>query len=77
MRERWFLADLLGICILDLIVPYIVAAQINIGINIGTPPPPPPPIVIAAPPQLVVIPGTQVFYAPDVPHKYFFYGGKY
>ncbi len=77
MRERWLLAGLLGSCALGLVVPSMVAAQINIGINIGTPPPPPPPMVIAAPPQLVVIPGTQVFYAPDVPHNYFFYGGKY
>ena len=80
MRERWLLAGLLGSCVLNLAVPYMVAAQINIGINIGTPPPPPPPpppLMIAAPPQFVVIPGTQVSYAPDVPHNYFFYGGKY
>jgi hypothetical protein len=77
MRERWLLAGLLGSCALGVIVPSMVAAQVNIGINIGTPPPSPPPIVLTAPPQFVVIPGTQVFYAPDVPHNYFFYGGKY
>ena len=38
------------------------AAQINIGITVGTPPPPR--LVIPVPPQLVVIPQTQVFYAP-------------
>ena len=51
------------------------AAQINIGITVGTPPPPR--LVIPTPPQLVVIPQTQVFYAPAVPYNYFFYGGKY
>ena len=79
MREQWLLAGLLGSCALNLAVPYMVAAQINIGVNIGAPPPPPPPpppLMIAAPPQLVVIPGTQVSYAPNVPHNYFFYGGK-
>src|SRR5215813_4372248 len=55
----------------------MIAAQVNIGINIGTPPPPPPPIVITAPPQLVVIPGMPVSYAPAIPYNYFFYGGQY
>ena len=77
MRERWLLAGLLGSCALGVIAPSMVAAQVNIGINIGTPPPSPPPIVITAPPQFVVIPGTQVFYAPEVPYNYFLSGGKY
>src|SRR5262245_66437897 len=77
MRMRWLLAGLLGSCALGIAVPPMVAAQINIGINLGTPAPPPPPIVMTTPPQLVVIPGTQVFHAPAVPHNYFFYGGKY
>lgn len=51
------------------------AAQINIGITVGTPPPPR--LVIPVPPQLVVIPQTQVFYAPAAPYNYFFYSGKY
>lgn len=34
-------------------------------------------IHIGAPPQLVVVPGTPVYYAPAVPHNYFFYGGQY
>ena len=72
-----FWIGLLGSYALGVAVPSMVAAQINIGINLGTPSPPPPPIVITTPPQLVVIPGTQVFYAPAVPHNYFFYRGKY
>ena len=77
MRKRWLWVGLLGIYALGGAVPSIVAAQINIGINLGTPAPPPPPVVITTPPQLVVIPGTQVFHAPAVPHNYFFYRGKY
>jgi len=57
------------------LVPAPGTAQINIGITIGTPPPPP--IVISAPPQLVVVPQTQVLYAPALPYNYFFYSGKY
>jgi hypothetical protein len=76
MRVQWLLVGVLGLYALELVVPALGAAQINIGVNIGIPPPPPPPVVIAAPPQLVVIPGTRVFYAPEVPHNYFFYGGK-
>ena len=33
--------------------------------------------MIATPPRLVVIPRTPVYYAPAVPHNYFFYGGRY
>jgi hypothetical protein len=76
MRERWLFVGMLAACALRLVTPALVAAQINIGINIGTPPPPPSPVVITTPPRLVVIPGTQVFYAPSVPQNYFVYGGK-
>jgi hypothetical protein len=34
-------------------------------------------IGISTPPQLVVVPGTSVYYAPDVPVNYFFYHGRY
>ena len=64
-------------CALGLVLPVLAVAQINIGINVGTPPPPPP-IVVTAPPQLVVIPGMPVsLYAPAMPYSYFFYGGRY
>jgi hypothetical protein len=43
----------------------VVAGGITIDIGIGTPP------------QLVVVPGTAVYYAPDVPANYFFYKGRY
>jgi len=63
-----------------MLLPIPGAAQVNIGINIGTPAPPPPlppHLVITAPPQLVAVPGTPVWYAPAVPHNYFFYNSKH
>ena len=42
-----------------------VAGDVTIHIDVGTPP------------QLVVVPGTSVYYAPDVPVNYFFYKGRY
>jgi hypothetical protein len=44
--------------------------KINIGLAV-------PPIVLTTPPQLVAVPGTSVFYAPDVPANLFFYEGRY
>lgn len=41
------------------------STDVHIGIQIG------------APPQLVVVPGTPVYYAPALPHNYFYYGGQY
>jgi hypothetical protein len=46
-------------------------AGIRIGINI----PLPPVFVFSAPPELVVIPGTNVYLAPNVDFDIFFYGG--
>jgi hypothetical protein len=34
-------------------------------------------MVIASPPQLVVVAGTPVYYAPDLPGDFFFYKGRY
>jgi hypothetical protein len=42
-----------------------VAGDVRIHLGLGTPPP------------LVVVPGTSVYYAPDVPVNYFFYHGRY
>jgi hypothetical protein len=44
--------------------------KINIGLGV-------PPIVLTAPPQLVVVPGTPVYYAPEVSANLFFYKGRY
>src|SRR5882724_3313088 len=42
-----------------------VAGDVTINIGLGTPP------------QLVVVPGTSVYYAPDVPVNYLSYQGRY
>ncbi len=46
-------------------------ARIHVGVSI----PLPPVFVFSAPPELVVIPGTYVYYCPDVDVDVFFFGG--
>ncbi len=46
-------------------------ARVRVDVNI----PAPPAFVFPAPPELVVIPGTYVYYSPDVDVDIFFYGG--
>jgi hypothetical protein len=48
------------------------AQDVKIDIGIGVPP-----IVLTTPPSLVVVPGTPVYYAPDVLANLFFYKGRY
>lgn len=43
--------------------------NVNIGINV------PPAIVVKTPPSVAVIPGTYVYFAPDINDEVFFYGG--
>jgi hypothetical protein len=52
------------------------ASDVKINIGLGVPSVPPP-VVIATPPPLVVVPGTSVYYAPDVSANLFFYKGRY
>jgi hypothetical protein len=75
-RKRSALAGLLGL-IAGIVGTGPAAADVNIGINIGTPPPPPPRIVIAEPPPLLVVPRTMVYYAPQLPYDFFYYDGRY
>ena len=56
------------------------SAEMNVSIGIGVPVPQvvvtaPPPVVIHEPPPVVVIPGTYVYFAPDVGVDIFFYHG--
>ena len=44
--------------------------NVGVGINIG-----PPPIVVAEPPEVVMVPGSQVYYVPGVDFNVFFYNG--
>jgi hypothetical protein len=46
--------------------------DVKIDIGLGVPP-----IVLTSPPHLVVVPGTSVYYAPDVVANVFFYKGRY
>jgi hypothetical protein len=60
------------------VLPAVVAADnVSIGVNIGVPAPPPPPMVFPAPPQLVIIPGSPVYYAPSASVNFFFHSGRY
>ncbi len=51
------------------------SGQSTAGIHIGVSIPVPPVFVFPAPPELVVIPGTYVYYCPDAHVDIFFYGG--
>ena len=52
----------------------VSAAGPDVTIDIGISAPP---VVLTAPPSLVVVPGTSVYYAPDVPANFFFHKGRY
>src|SRR5262249_55486655 len=47
-------------------------ASVNVHVNVG-----PPPVVFAEPPHLVVVPGTPVYYAPEVDANVFVYRNHY
>lgn len=46
------------------------SAGVSVNINIG-----PPPIVLPAPPEMVMVPGSPVFFVPSLDFDVFFYGG--
>jgi len=54
----------------SLFTPATSNAEVNVNINV-----PLPGLVIPAPPPLIVIPGTYVYYPPDVSVDIFFYHG--
>jgi len=53
------------------VIPIPTMAQVNIQISF----PLPPPIVFAAPPELIVLPDTYVYVAPNINVDMYFYGG--
>jgi len=53
------------------VVPIQTMAQVNISISF----PLPPPIVFAAPPELIVLPDTYVYVAPDIDVDFYFWNG--
>ena len=46
------------------------AVDVRVNINLG-----PPPIVVAEPPEVVMIPGSRVYFVPDPKIDVFFYSG--
>lgn len=54
--------------------PAPAPADVSVGINIGTPAPPP---VVVTTPQIVLVPGSSVYYAPGVSYNFFVFGGRY
>jgi len=68
MKKLLFGTMLLALVI---VVPIPTMAGVNISINF----PLPPPIVFAAPPELIVIPETYVYVAPDIDVDFFFWNG--
>lgn len=57
-----------------LMAPAPAHADVSIGINIGVPEPPP---LVVTTPQLVVVPGSTVYYAPGAAYNLFVFGGRY
>jgi hypothetical protein len=44
--------------------------EVRVNVNLG-----PPPIVVAQPPEVVMVPGSDVYFVPDVDYDVFFYNG--
>lgn len=53
------------------VLPLPTMARTFVNVSIGLPPP----MVFAAPPELVVLPGSYVYVAPDLAEDIFFYNG--
>jgi hypothetical protein len=76
MPKRSALITAIALGVSGLAAASALAAQVNVGVNIGVPAPPPP-IILAAPPRVVVVPNSPVSYAPSVDFNLFVYGGRY
>jgi hypothetical protein len=46
------------------------AAEVNVNVNLG-----PPPVAVAQPPAVVLVPGSRVYFVPEVNYDVFFYNG--
>jgi hypothetical protein len=81
MRTKTIIAIFAGVLLTMLIgFPPQIDAEMNVSIGIGVPVPQvvipaPPPVVVHTPPPMVVIPGTYIYFAPDVGVDMFFYHG--
>ena len=64
---------LFGTMLLALVIIVPTSTMARVDINIGIPLPPP--IVFAAPPEMIVIPETYAYVAPDIDADLFFWSG--
>lgn len=67
--KKLLLGTVLLACALTVPMPAKAEISVNIGISL------PPLIEFSAPPELIVLPGTYVYVAPDVNEDIYFYGG--
>src|SRR5665647_619486 len=67
--RKVFLGTLLLALALTVPIPAKADVSVNVGISL------PPRIEFSAAPELIVLPGTYVYVAPDVNEDIFFYGG--
>ncbi|OGP74273.1 MAG: hypothetical protein A2V86_09040 [Deltaproteobacteria bacterium RBG_16_49_23] len=74
MRGKTFGSILIGLILL-MSLGYSNRAIAEVNIHVGVNVPPPPPLVIPAPPPMVVVPGTYVYFAPELEMDIFFYHG--
>ena len=72
MKNKLFITLVIGGLLLagSLVSPAESHAAVNVNIGVGLPGP-----VISAPPAMVVVPGTYVYYPPDVGVDIFYYRG--
>jgi len=76
MKRKIIIVFVLSVLIgtYHLMSPEKASADVSVHIGIGAPLPT---VVVPAPPAVVVIPGTPVYYAPDVGIDLFFYSGRW
>jgi len=64
---------MIGTVLLALVILFPISTMAGVDIRVRIPLPPP--LVIPAPPPMVVIPGTYVYFPPDIDADVFFYHG--
>jgi hypothetical protein len=70
MKRVMFAAVIAAMMILFLADPGKAYAEVNVTVGVNLPP-----VVIPGPPEVVFIPGTYVYYIPDINVDIFFYHG--
>jgi hypothetical protein len=71
MRDmKWVLMGTMLLVLLGFGFPSQGLTRVSLDIQVN-----PPPLIIEGPPEMVVIPGTYVYFSPDVQGDLLFYGG--